>query len=525
LTSAHCFHHFHVVIRRLFSHSGTLLLLIFAWKIALLVFSAQPIPSNDAFFYDGPVVNFLLNGRYINPSLTLALPISGTQVFCAYPPLYQGVLLAWMFVCGTSAFSAIAFHIVLFGGCLLLLFGIFRKLLVPPWCAGMGALFLFVLTFHDRPDTLAHLFGLAAIYSWSRHSLSPSVKAQSLVAILCILAIATSLQLGAVYICVVWVATLGASLLLRENFLVLPMLATILVPIALVAWVRFGFPLWWTGFLEHARQTPSFTGLRIPRLVELLKILRTAPGIICTVFFLPLLLRRWKSILQQPRHNQLLGILLLSSTIASLGVIAASMFFWTPNAVFMTCFLQPLIVAGCLTVTPLFVHRPRMLSVQTAAFIGLAALGAIRAIGMTTWGLACAHDFGYSAAIQEVSTELENVGEEPVVLSSAYLYEAARHPNVRAIHSDWLAPASRDEPNHDLAGLIKLKPAKLILTQFDYYRRYRNVCAALQARPELVSLQVADAAHLRTPDSFKSIQQVIQHISWAPVVVTMSWKN
>src|SRR5258706_15102524 len=102
-------------MKRLFARGGAVFALVFAWKAALLVFTAQPVPSNDAFFYDGPVVNFLLHGKYANPSLALALPISGLEVFCAYPPLYQVVLLAWMSLFGTSVMAAMVLHLVLFG--------------------------------------------------------------------------------------------------------------------------------------------------------------------------------------------------------------------------------------------------------------------------------------------------------------------------------------------------------------------------------------------------------------------------
>ena len=51
-------------IRRLAQFSGATGALVFAWKIILLLFTAQPIPANDAFFFDGAVVNFLLNGHY-----------------------------------------------------------------------------------------------------------------------------------------------------------------------------------------------------------------------------------------------------------------------------------------------------------------------------------------------------------------------------------------------------------------------------------------------------------------------------
>ena len=72
---------------------GLVITAVLLWKLALLVFARLPIPANDLFFYDGAVVNFLLHGEYTNPSLALALPIAGTEVFSAYPPLYQLVLL------------------------------------------------------------------------------------------------------------------------------------------------------------------------------------------------------------------------------------------------------------------------------------------------------------------------------------------------------------------------------------------------------------------------------------------------
>ena len=88
--------------------------LVLAWRLALLVFTAQPIPANDAFLFDGAVVNWLLHGQYFNPSLAEAFPISGQQVFAAYPPIYQAVLLPLMSVCGTSVLSAMWFHFLLF---------------------------------------------------------------------------------------------------------------------------------------------------------------------------------------------------------------------------------------------------------------------------------------------------------------------------------------------------------------------------------------------------------------------------
>ena len=88
---------------------------VLAWRVLLLVFTAQPIPANDAFGYDGPVVNLLHGGRYCNPSMAIIFPIAGTEVFAMYPPLYEGVLLAWMKLLGTSVIAAMALHLTLPG--------------------------------------------------------------------------------------------------------------------------------------------------------------------------------------------------------------------------------------------------------------------------------------------------------------------------------------------------------------------------------------------------------------------------
>src|SRR5688572_11309700 len=100
--------------RRLAQWSGLIFTLVFVWKLALLVFTAQPVPANDSFFYDGAVVNYLHNGKYTNPSLVLTLPISGSKLFSAYPPLYQFVLLGWMKLFGTSALAAMWLHFALY---------------------------------------------------------------------------------------------------------------------------------------------------------------------------------------------------------------------------------------------------------------------------------------------------------------------------------------------------------------------------------------------------------------------------
>jgi hypothetical protein len=95
-------------MRRFFSRAGAVFAPVFAWKAILLIFTGQPLPMSDAYFYDRAVVNWLLHGKYANPSLALVMPIAGREVFSAYPPRYQASLLGWMSLFGVSAISAMA---------------------------------------------------------------------------------------------------------------------------------------------------------------------------------------------------------------------------------------------------------------------------------------------------------------------------------------------------------------------------------------------------------------------------------
>jgi hypothetical protein len=547
--------------------------LVLVWKIVLLLFSAQPVPSNDAFFYDGPVVNFVLHGKYANPSLVEALPISGGEVFCAYPPLYQLALFGWLSIFGVSALVSMFFHLFLFAIYLWILLKTFRQLNLTGWPASIGGAFLLVITFHDRPDSLAHVFGMLAVYFWirSRNSLyvgsragitslksHKSFKLLTLpmawqsgntgftwAAIACvILGLATGLQIGALYFLLIWVGMLATAVLEKEPFPVVPMSVSAFVPIALIALVIFGFPHLWEGFLEHARQTPSLTGLRVPRMAEILKALRTVPGILLVVALLPWWLKVRTKL--QAAGSGALWLVTLSCSLAAFTVVVASLSVLTPNSVFFVSYLQPLIVGCALGMVPIIcgatedqlspkgANPPPSLSNPLCAkqcrwviglFLILAAVGSIRAIGMSTWGVLCAADFSYGKAINRIATELRDCSQgSTVVLSSAYLYEASRQDKIRWLHSDWIAPARRGGSSTDLDALLKLKPCKIVLTQFDYYRRFEAVMAELKQRPELAHLEIVNTTGTRTPDSLPSLQKVVQHISWAPVMITLTWR-
>lgn len=512
------------MIKSIFHRPGAFLWVIFLWKIALLLFTAQPVPSNDAFFYDGPVVNFLLHGKYANPSIALALPISGQEVFCAYPPLYQVVLLGWMSVFGTSVTTAMVLHLVLFGIYLVLLGITFRKLQLPLVAESVASAFALAITFTDRPDSLAHVFGIAATYCWvsSLKDLPHRPRWNWAMVGFAVLSLCTGLQIGALYFLLLWIGIAVARLLGGTRLPIAPMAVMLLVPAALVGMIITAFPHLWTGFLEHARQTPAVTGLRIPNLSELLKVARTVPGILGIGIALALTCKRY--FIKSTQGPDPL-IVTLSCTAAGLVMAFASMFFLTPNAVSFAAYLQPVAVGAYLAITEtsgVFSGRKRLCS---RIFIALAVLGSVRAIGMTTWGVLCARDVSQKTALERVRQEITQIGQgQTAVFSGAYLHEAAPRLNFRWIHSDWLVPAKKGETDSDLKALISVRPVKLVLTQFDYYRRYRPVLDQLKSRPELLSLAAFDTAHVPTPDSIKPLQKVVQHISWAPIIVNLSWK-
>jgi len=46
----------------------------------------------------------------------------------------------------------------------------------------------------------------------------------------------------------------------------------------------------------------------------------------------------------------------------------------------------------------------------------------------------------------------------------------------------------------------------------------------LKTRPEVVEIKMENTVKVPAPDSMKRLQKVVQHISWAPVVVEFSWR-
>jgi hypothetical protein len=508
---------------------GASFLLVIAWKFILLLVTAQPIPANDAFGYDGPVVNYLLNGHYCNPSLLIPFPFSATQVFCIYPPLYQAVLFLWMSVFGPTVLAAMWFHFVLFGLYALTLLAIFRRLQTPARAVNLAGLFLLGITFDDRPDGLAQLLGMLAVYAWVR-SVQPPGRSRWpwLAALLVVLTLCINPEIGVIYFGLVWLLTLGAAGR-KHHFPVVPMGFMLVAPVALVALVKHGRPDLWAGFMEHAGQTPSFTGLRRPAVGDLIKLVRNIPAILLIAVLLPKWFKPLFTVAPADRSTESPAVLLVFSTVLiALGWVAGGLFLFTANWILFLAQWQPLLVGAFLTLVQR--REPAMKRWLSPVLAALVLLVSVRAVGMATWGVACSLDVNQGAAGQLVRAELDRAPlGSTVVMSSAYLYEAMKHPGRMYLHEDWIHANRPDDPsvklNGDTVALLSLKPAALILTQFDYYRRYQIPLAQLGAMPDRVAFRITNTARLPSPDSHPHFQQVVQHVSWAPVLVEFDWKR
>lgn len=507
-------------MKRLLDRPGMIFLLVFAWKAALLAV-ALPVPSNDAFFYDGPVVHLLNHGGYFNPPIAQTRPFSGTEFFCAYPPLHQVAMLAWMSVFGTSALAAMACHLAMFGGFALAVLAIFRQLKVPANLANLAGLFLLAITFDDRPDGLACLLGTLGVYALTRW-LNGARGWAWLAALFSVLTFCTSLQLGALFSFWIFSGLVAGGKIFRVRPPLGALAAMILLPLALAATVRFGFPRLWAGFLENVHGNASLTGLRAPRFDEWLKAARNVPAVFLMAGLL-LATKTGRHRLCEIKTWGAVDIIFAGGLVAGLGFTFACLFLVSANWLIVVNYFQVLLVGLFLTAAtkkfPEFL-RARATKIFLALLIGLVS---VRAVGLTTWGVACAVNDSYASARACVAGELDSVPPRAnVVISSAYLYEADRHAGGRWIHEDY-APLREEGENYPLA-LRHLRAAKLVLTQFDYYRRYEQVLAELRAAGG-VQITVTNLARVRAPDSYPRLQKVLQHVSWAPVIVDLKWEN
>ena len=503
-----------------------ILVLVLLWRVLLLVFTVQPIPASDAFGYDGGVVNFLHGDGYRNPCLAIVFPIAGREIYATYPPLYQGALLVWMKVFGTSAVAAMGLHLALFGISGLLTVFIIRRFFPAGARYALAAWLLFGLTFNDRPESLAYVFGLTALWLVARQIADPGFRPVAsvglLVSLLCCLY--ASVIVGAYFFGIGFLACAAASWWrrLRLHWLVPFLGAAGLFAVITLAIAKLE-PRWWAGFMESAGQQSVMTsGLHGPHAGEVAKLVRTTPIFLLGLLLVPWFLGRQKAIWASAAAWPALvtGIFVMGW-----GLLVVSLTLLPANYFGYAIFTQVLLAAGLLALVR--EHAPQREAWLRAGLWACVALVSVRAVGMTSWGAACAWKNSYQNTQTVLREELEPYvhSDQPVLVSSPFLYGATAIGVKNPIHSDWYFDHAHWTNNAQTTALERLHPPKLVLSQFDYYRNFEELLAQFQTHPELVAVRVRNLAVLRAPDSIPSLQRVIQHISWAPVVVDLDWKQ
>ena len=496
--------------------------LVLLWRLGLFLFTAQPIPSNDAFLFDGGVANWIKHGQYVNHCLSQAFPISSGKVFSLYPPLYQVALLLWMLLFGAGTLSIMAMHLVMFFMGALMVVLIVRGFFPKGVQYGLAVAFLLILTFNDRPEDLAHILGLGSLWLVGRQISTPGKNLPVMLGLclLLLLTLYTSIIVGAVYFGTGFIACAASWLHWRRIFLFIPFFAAAVLFFVIVLWVIEFHPLWWQGFLENSHKTPAAEGFRIPNILDLIKLVRAAPVFLLALAVFPWIYARRKEL---PPETWL--YLLVGAGVMGVTTLILSMTVISPNYVGYTHYLQIILAAGLLAlVARLWPQGGTSLRVLLAVCLIVVS---IRAVGMTTWGVACAWKNSYGHTREELRTELApfTTSDSPVMISSAFLYSASEFGVRRPIHSDWYYDRALTAPDADYQGITSLRPTKLVLTQFDYYRGFIEILNQLRQHPDLVSVRVRDLSAMRTPDSIPSLQRVIQHVSWAPVIVDLDWKT
>jgi hypothetical protein len=476
---------------------------VVAWKLGLIGGWSLPPPAADGYFFDGAVIHWLLHGAYHNPSIIGLFPTSGSELFSAYPPGYQVVLAAWMLLAGPTLNASLWLHGLLFGLFACLWVHIMVREGVRPAAVNLGGAFLLVLTFHDRPDSLAQVLGLAGLICWT----DPGERAgrRWWGAGLIGATLLTSLHIGAMYAAMTW-----AWVALRHPVGRWPwgaMLAMGALPLLVFTLIIWRWPVAWQGFLENIVVTPSFTGWRVPAGDEVLRVLRNTAG---WWWVAGELIWRWSrggfTWGASRRSGQLFVVVFGAvgiAIVATLSVVSA-------NYVWVAGYAQPLVVG-------LWWHGGAGSAVpRRVVWGGLVALISLRALALSTWGVWCALDVSQGEAYERVRAEVERLPPgESAVISTAFLYAVAADTSRHYHHPDWMG---------GLGAAPTGTPARLmIFTGMDFHRRFARELAELGAAGRLRIVSVEEARQRPIPEDFPRFRRVVQHLSWAPVVVWLEY--
>ncbi len=480
-------------------------------------------PMNDSGFYDQPALQHFWHGEFRAPFLEHAFPICGGQLFCAYPPVYPGMVRLWMALFGDGTGGVIWLHALLWSAQAAVVAWVVWRWRLPRLAWWTGAAMVWLTTFQGRPESLALLLGLLPlVVAWEtlRTGLRPSPFLSATATLGLVLTFWTSPMSGLLTGFVLgftWLAALFRHRVDIAGRMLLGGAVGTAVPLVLILFFR---PLWWAGFQEHARQTPFATWMAGADPAAWLSTLRHAPGVVVCLALGAVTLalgRRFPGDGPQGRLATLwLGLAAGMAFILLMGFTVV-----IPNAFFVRG-LQPLFVAVTLALA-----EARLLRRYAAILVVFCLPGWFRLAGMATWGVAAERDYGMEKSESEVMRLLrEEPASHPIVISGTYGYASIRAPHPLVCSSDWIE--KRPTPWHQthealnrIEPLQIMRPALLILSPFDYHRRYRGMIDELERTG--VKAERGQLGTVTPPDALGWSRKLLPSLTWAPVVVRLSW--
>ncbi len=347
------------------------------------------------------------------------------------------------------------------------------------------------------------MLGLAGLIVWTRPAEDHVARWGG--ATLIAATLLTSIHIGAMYAAMTWGwAALRAPALRWPWPALLTMGALPAATVAAIVWI---WPAALTGFMENVRVTPSFTGLRLPDPTDLLRVARNTTGwsLVAMELF-------WRLARRQPiwggreRLGRLFAVVFVANGVAVLATltIVSSHNVWVPA------------YAQVLTVGLWLAGRGDASRLWRAGWILALAVGGLRAVGLTTWGVAGAIDLGPAEATARVRAAVHAMPPaSAVMVSSCFLYALTDERERALHHTDWVGPLT-SRPDGRTLDL-------LILSQMEYHRTILPRLEALTAAGKLRVVAIDNHRTLPVPEDFPVLRRLFSHLSWAPVIVHVEW--
>lgn len=253
--------------------------------------------------------------------------------------------------------------------------------------------------------------------------------------------------------------------------------------------------------------TPSFTGVRLPDGLDLLRVLRYTAGWWLVAGELLWLVARGRSLWS---GGQRLGELFTVVFVANGVAIIASLTILNSLNVWVAAYAQVLTVGLWLA------GRSGSFRGWRSLWILALMVGGLRALGLTTWGVAGAQDVSQAEAAARVRAAVHAMpADSAVMISSCFLYAVADERERALYHADWTRGIDARPDGRSLNLLI--------YSSLDYHRRFDAELQELVAAGRVQVMKFDARRTLPIPEDFPPIRRFFSHLSWTPVIIWVEW--